>query len=100
MEGLLQAFKFPNPEVQREVCKLTGLAAKSRGRNRNWRDRQTLYWLGVPYKRKSEEYQALLRRAYITMAEQSDSFRRALMAAKGAAFTHSMGKRKENETVL
>ena len=36
MEGLLQSFKFEKPHIQLEVCKLVGLAAKKRGRSKNW----------------------------------------------------------------
>ena len=31
MEGFLQSLKFKNPDMQREVCKLVGKAAKFRG---------------------------------------------------------------------
>lgn len=100
MEGLLQSLKFDKPHVQVEVCKLVGRAAKFRGKNRNWRREQTLYWQGQPMRRDSKEYQAFLDRAYETMAEQSESFRKALLATGDAVLTHSIGKNKESETVL
>src|SRR5688572_3482038 len=66
MEGLLQAFKFDKPHIQVEVCKLTGLAAKKRGRARtkHWQRLQILWWNGKAYKRDGQEYQDLLDRAY------------------------------------
>lgn len=100
MEGFLQSVKFKSPEMQVEVCKLVGLAAKMKGKNKKWFRTQTLYWRGVEMKRDSDEYQELLNRAYNAMYEQSDSFRRALTASVGCTLTHSMGKNKKNETVL
>jgi len=53
MEGFLQSLKFSNPDVQREVCKLTGLATKFRGKKRNkaWKRIQTLWWQGKAFDR-------------------------------------------------
>lgn len=99
MEGFLQSLKFSNPDMQKEVCKLVGRAAKSKGANKNWQQRQTLYWQGKAYKRDSKEYQELLDRAYEALAQNS-SFQKALIATKGAKLTHSVGKKKQNETVL
>jgi len=100
MEGLLQSFKFENPEIQKEVCKLVGKAAKFRGKKKNWYRTQTLYWDGVKYHRDSDGYQRLLDSAYLSMFLQNEGFRNALRASGNAVFCHSMGKRKTNETVL
>lgn len=58
-----------------------------------------LYWQGKEIPRDSDEYQELLDRAYNALG-QNESFRKALLATGNAALTHSMGKRKTNETVL
>ncbi len=100
MEGLLQAFKFDKEHIQIEVCKLVGKAAKFRGKKRDWKVDQKLYWKGITYERKSSEYQELLDRAYYEMTIQSDSFRRALLATQKATITHSIGRSKESDTVL
>ena len=102
MEGLLQALKFDKAHIQVEVCKLVGKAAKFRGRARNqaWQRVQTLWWQGTAMARNSKEYQAFLDRAYEAMLEQSESFRKALLATGDAVITHSIGKNKESETVL
>lgn len=102
MEGLLQSLKFDKVHIQVEVCKLTGKEAKFRGKNRNkaWQQVQKLWWQGVAMDRKGDEYQAFLDHAYMTMAEQSNSFRRALLATQNAVLTHSIGRNKEAETVL
>src|SRR6056297_2475108 len=67
MEGFLQSLKFKSPEMQEEVCKLVGYAAKKKGRNKNWQQSQTLYWRGKEIRRKSQEYQDLLDRAYTAL---------------------------------
>jgi len=99
MEGFLQSLKFKSPEMQEEVCKLVGYAAKKKGRNKNWQQSQTLYWRGKEIPRKSQEYQDLLDRAYEAMYENT-KFKKALEAAKGSNLTHSIGKSKESDTVL
>ena len=101
MEGFLQSLKFANPDVQREVCKLVGRAAKFKGqkRNKQWRKTQTLYWCGKAYKRDSIEYQQLLDRAYEALSKNS-GFRKALLASCGSNLTHSIGKHDRSETVL
>lgn len=99
MEGFLQGLKFESKEMQEYVCSLVGYAAKKKGRNKNWQEKQTLYWRGKPIKRDSDEYQDLLNRAYNAMFENT-KFKAALEASKGATLTHSMGKNKKSETVL
>ena len=99
MEGWLQSLKFKDAATQIEVCKLIGRGAKAKGSKKNWKQSQTLYWQGVEYKRKSQEYQDLLDRAYDALF-QNDSFRKALKATQNAVLTHTIGKSKESETVL
>ena len=99
MEGFLQSLKFSNPEMQKEVCKLVGKAAKFKGKKKKWWRTQTLYWLGTEIPRDSEEYQKLLDRAFSALAQNS-GFRAALLATGNSVLTHSIGKTKITETVL
>lgn len=99
MEGFLQSLKFSNPEMQKQVCTLVGKAAKFKGKKKKWYRTQTLYWQGKEYKRDSEEYQLLLDRAYNELAK-NEGFKKALLATGNATLTHSIGKKKKNETVL
>ncbi len=100
MEGLLQAFKFDKLHMQLYVCTLFGMAAKKKGAKRNWRRDQTLYWQGTEYDRQGQEYQDLLLEAYMAMFTQNEGARRALLATGNATLTHSIGKKRESETVL
>lgn len=101
MEGFLQSLKFSNSDMQVEICKLIGKAAKFKGKNKQWYKTQKLYWRGVEFERSGKEYQLLLDRAYQAMFDQSESFRNALKAAgKDAVFTHSIGKTDKTKTIL
>lgn len=99
MEGFLQSLKFSNPEMQREVCKLVGKAAKFKGKKKKWWRTQTLHWQGTEIPRDSQEYQDLLDRAFDALAQNS-GFRAALLATGNSVLTHSIGKTKITETVL
>lgn len=99
MEGFLQSLKFKEPAMQAEVCKLVGKAAKFKGKKKKWWKTQTLYWNGVEYARDSQEYQELLDRAFDALA-QNTGFQKALLATNNSTLTHSIGKSKEQETVL
>ena len=99
MEGFLQALKFSNVDMQVEVCKLVGIAAKRKGKKKNWQRNQTLYWNGKEYDRHSQEYQDLLDRAYDALSKNG-KFRRALLATGNANLTHNIGRRNPSETIL
>lgn len=99
MEGFLQSLKFENPAMQEHICSLIGIGAKRAGQEKNWQKHQKLFWRGQVYLRRSREYQMLLDRAYLALYTNT-GFRAALKAAGDAVFTHSVGKRKEGETVL
>ena len=99
MEGFLQSLKFSDPDMQREVCKLVGKAAKFKGKKKKWYRTQTLYWQGEAIPRASEEYQELLDRAFDALSRNKD-FQKALLATGDAVLTHSMGKKEINRTIL
>ena len=102
IEGVLQAFKFEGEISQRQSCLLVGFSAKKNGskRNKYWTSKQTLWWNGKGYPRKSKEYQELITRLYDTVFEQCQSFRDALKATGNAVLKHSIGRNNESETVL
>lgn len=99
MEGFLQSLKFSNVDMQVYICSLIGIKAKRAGAMKNWKQRQILYWQGKEYVRDSVEYQSLLDKAYDALYT-NEKFKAALRAAGDATFTHSVGKIKQNETVL
>ena len=99
MEGLLQSFKFSNPDIQKEVCKLVGKQAKFKGKKKKWFKTQILYWKGKEFKRDSQEYQELLDRAFEALST-NESFKKALLATGNATLTHSIGKTQQSTTVL
>jgi predicted NAD-dependent protein-ADP-ribosyltransferase YbiA (DUF1768 family) len=100
MEGFLQSLKCPYPDVQKEICKLVGLAAKRRGKGYKWQKTGKLHWQGKEYDRLGDEYQELLNHAYSQLYKQSESFKNALRATGAAVLKHSIGRSKESETIL
>lgn len=99
MEGFLQSLKFKSPEMQEHVCTLVGFAAKRKGKDKNWRVTQTLYWKGKEIDRHSDEYQKLLDKAFDRLFT-NEKFKNALKATGDAVFTHTIGKTSPNDTVL
>ena len=100
MEGFLQSLKCSDQEKQKEICKLTGFAAKVVGLQYNdWKKRQKLYWKGMIYPRASTEYQLLLDKAYMALYK-NEKFRKALLATGDEMLTHSVGYTKPTGTVL
>lgn len=99
MEGFLQSLKYSNPDMQVYVCTLVGKKAKFKGSKKNWQRNQTLYWKGQPIPRQSDEYEALLDKAFTALA-QNKKFQKALLASGNANLTHSMGKKDPSKTVL
>lgn len=101
MEGLLQALKYDNAEVQIEICKLVGIHAQRRGQERNnaWKSVRKLWWQGKEIDRHGAEYQTLLTRAYNALSTNS-LFRDALLATGEEQLTHSIGKSNPEDTIL
>ena len=99
MEGFLQGLKFKNPEMQKEVCTLVGIAAKRKGAKKKWKQEGILWWKGEPIDRFSDDYQELLDKAFEALSKNT-KFQKALLASMDAVLQHSIGKRKQKDTVL
>ena len=100
MEGFLQGLKFKNPEMQKHICTLVGFSAKKSGSKKNWYETRTLWWDGNPIQRDSKEYQELLDEAYEALFFQNKAAQKALLATQDANLTHSIGKKKKQDTIL
>jgi hypothetical protein len=102
MESFLQALKFDKPHIQVEVCKLSGIKAKQRGKDRNnaWKLKQGLWWKEDFYPRGDDSYQRLLDRAFIELAFTNEKYRQALLDTGDMILTHHIGRTSKSETVL
>lgn len=102
VEGVLQALKFEKQHQQPEICKLSGLTAKNKGKDRNhqWKFKRGVWWQGEFYERMSDDYQRLLDRLYLTVARQCEDFRKALLDTGDLILTHTIGRVDETETIL
>jgi len=86
--------------MQAEICKLGGMKAKRSGASKNWKQKQILYWKGKEIRRDSEEYQKLLDLLYQSAFDQCEKYRKDILSCVGVTFTHSIGKKKKQDTVL
>lgn len=101
IEGLLQALKEPEAIKQTEICALMGKAAKKAGNDLNgWKESQTLWWKGVPYKRSSRSYHMLITNIYNAVYEQDSTFKEDLLAVGLDDICHSIGNPDQQDTVL
>ena len=101
MEGLLQSFKFEDPDEQLAVCALVGIEAKRAGRERDnaWKRVQRLWRQGRAIERNSGQYQELLDRAFNALAGNHE-FQQALLDSGVEELTHFAGHDDPTETVL
>lgn len=101
MEGFLQALKYRDPEQQKRVCSLHGIAAKEAGaRKWIWKLVGRVWWQGKAYGLYTDGLQRLIDRAYIEMYRQNDAFRKAVSALGDAEIGHSIGKTDMRTTIL
>ena len=100
MEGLLQSFKYKDPDNQIYCCSLVGFKAKKYGSGKKWQRTQTLWWAGAPIKRDSDDYQTLLDEAFEALYTTNGKAKKTLLATHSANLTHSIGRSKASETVL
>lgn len=99
MEGFLQSLKREDMARQQEICALKGREAKRAATN-NWQHDQRVWWRGQAIDRQSEEFQALLERAYEALFEQNTRFRMALMSTKGKRLYYLHGRNDSHKTIL
>lgn len=100
MEGFLQSLKYRSVKKQTRVCALSGKQAKAAGKKKFlWKLTGNLYWKGSRYKRNGKKFDELRFRAYEALLG-NETFRNALLAARGKTLKHSMGKHVKRTTVL
>ena len=102
IESFLQALKFDKVHLQQEVCKLSGIRAKERGKDRNnqWKIKRGVWWNDTFYARADENYQRLLNRMFIAVASQNEAFRQDLLSSGDLILTNNSGRNSISDTVL
>jgi hypothetical protein len=101
IESVLQSFKFKDAEEQIKICGLLGYQAKYNGMKSNqWKETQTLYWIGKEYPRRSREYHELLLNLFRECFEQNNEARGLLLATGDEPLSHSIGKSDPSDTIL
>jgi len=99
MEGFLQSLKRKELDKQRQICSMKGGNARKMSVT-SWQTDQIVWWKGHAIDRQGEEYQQLIRRAYLAMFEQSERFRAALMQTRGITLVHTSGEANPFKTIL
>jgi hypothetical protein len=101
LEGILQALKCEDFEIQKEICALGGRDAKRRGLEfDNWKESQRLWWDGMEFDRAGREYFNLITDIYDTAYVQDASFKTDLLAIGYEDICHSIGNVNMQDTVL
>lgn len=100
MEGFLQSLKYKDKERQRQICSMKGGEAKKHS-TKAWQKDQILWWKGQVIDRQDfAEYLKFVERAYQTMLDQNERFRKALLLTRGMKLTHSSGSGDRKKTIL
>lgn len=101
IEGLLQAFKCPDQQIQKEICILVGREAKAAGTPYNiWKIDQLLHWQGSSFARSSRSYTLIITRAYDELYYQDPTFGSELLELGDATIWHSIGNGNIRDTTL
>ena len=99
MEGFLQSLKMKDAEKQREVCALSGKSAKAQSTS-GWQFDQMVYWQGQSIQRQSQQFEELIHRAFLSLFDQCELFREALLSTRGKHLYHTRGISNSRKTIL
>lgn len=99
MEGFLQSLKYQDVNVQHEICAMSGKEAKNKTNN-VWQQNQIVWWKGRSIDRQSQDFENLIRKAYIALYQQNEVFSKALSSTKGLKLYHSRGEQNPYKTIL
>ena len=99
MEGFLQSLKQKDKDKQRQICQMKGKNAKKMT-STGWQTDQIVWWKGNPIDRQSQDFYNLVSAAYLSMFEQNERFRTALMSTRGMRLFHSRGEQNPYKTIL
>lgn len=99
MEGFLQSLKNQDVNVLHEICAMSGKEAKNKTNN-VWQQNQIVWWKGRFIDRQSQDFENLIRKAYIALYQQNEVFSKALSSTKGLKLYHSRGEQNPYKTIL
>nr|CAI3971284.1 hypothetical protein ORM20_00235 [Ochrobactrum phage ORM_20] len=102
-EGVLHAVKVNDIEFQKRWIKTDGVTAQripARYKPDAWKKTQTLWWMGEPMGRTSNEYREFVKELYFEVSRYSIEYREALIASKGKKLIHPLGPENPKLTVL
>ncbi len=101
LEGILQALKCADHEMQKHICNMGGREAKRAGTDFNdWKESQILWWMGKPYGRSTVKYLDLITAIYDAAYEQDPTFKSDLLVTENEELRHTIGNPDVRDTVL
>lgn len=101
IEGVLQAFKCPDPEKQKEMCLLYGKEAQQSGQIYEWKKDRLMHWQGQQFKRGTPEYNQMVSNLFDAAVNANGStLLTDLLATEHEDLQHSIGKTYQYRTVL
>ncbi len=101
VESVFQALKFKDKKSQKQVFKLSGLNANriKVATDYDWKQTQTLYFLGDPMKRDSKKYQDFIDELYVSLL-MNPLFVGTLKSVGGKYILHSIGEEDKTKTTF
>ena len=99
MEGFLQSLKQKDKDKQRQICSMKGKNAKKMT-STGWQTDQIVWWKGNPIDRQSQDFFNLVSAVYLSMFQQNERFRTALMSTRDMTLYHSRGEQNPYKTIL
>ena len=99
IESVLQAFRVPSAEQQKEICAKNGVNARKYGQALP-ENIATLFWGNKTFDRHGNTYQRLLDHLYLTIARQNPRFQQAIFMTGEAIITYSSLSDDPNITPL
>lgn len=78
---------------------MSGKEAKNKTNN-VWQQNKIVWWKGRSIDRQSQDFENLIRKAYIALYQQNKVFSKALSSTKGLKLYHSRGEQNPYKTIL
>lgn len=103
MEAFLQSLRYPDSEIQKQICVMSaselGYRLESYS-SPDWQETQTLWWKGNTIKRDSREYRRLIYDTYSAMFRWSYRFRTVLMQTDDKKLIFNSGSSVPSKSLL
>lgn len=98
-EGFIQSLRTPDINIKKKLWNKSGFYAWKSGQNIDWETKQKIYWVTTPIDRNSEDFDALMTKAYDALFKNED-FKQALRESLPYKLDHTIGTSNKSSTLL